>query len=317
MKTVNFPYGDKSYASTLIYGQDNRVSMKGMPDKSVQCVVTSPPYWGLRDYGVEGQLGMEDTPEQFVANLVEVFREVRRVLRDDGTLWLNLGDSYAAQSSGLPAGIKHKDLVGIPWMTAFALRADGWYLRQDIIWAKKHTMPESVEDRCTKSHEYLFLLSKSPDYYFDHEAIKEPSITYTASVTINPEDNKGNIKGNMSEKGVTRTTEGLKHRQSNNPMRNKRSVWVVGPAPYRGSHFATFPPKLIEPCILAGSRIGDTVMDPFSGSGTTGYVSNRNQRNYVGLDVNEKYLPLAEARILGRDPPGDDDDDTSSVLDLF
>lgn len=270
------------------------------------CCVTSPPYFGLRDYGVDGQIGLESTPEMFVLRLVEVFREVRRVLRDDGTLWLNLGDSYAtgtnaerqqsknpgvgancfeAQNSvprvGTPIGLKTKDLIGIPWRVAFALQADGWYLRQDIIWHKPNPMPESVRDRCTKSHEYIFLLSKSQRYFYDCDAIKEAA-AYA-----------GQMRGG-SKNRYEQNSAGMDCKIYN--TRNKRSVWSVQPKPYKGAHFATFPPALIEPCILAGSRIGGVVLDPFNGSGTAGEVSVLNRRNYVGIDLNPEYIRLAESR---------------------
>ena len=299
------------------------MSMREMAAGSVQCCITSPPYFGLRDYGHEGQIGLEATPDAYVARLVEVFREVRRVLRDDGTLWLNLGDSYAAnrtyqvpstkggpkhsesqavggRGSEVPFGLKPKDLIGIPWRAAFALQADGWYLRQDIIWAKPNPMPESVTDRCTKSHEYLFLLSKNERYYFDHEAIKEPTA--------------GALPGNKSHKYVAapdqvgdekhRTKEELvayAERQriagSAGSTRNKRSVWTVATRPYKGAHFATFPTTLVEPCVLAGSRPGDTVLDPFGGSGTTGEVACRAGRRAVLCELNPEYATLAERRI--------------------
>jgi site-specific DNA-methyltransferase (adenine-specific) len=284
-----------------------------MPERSVDCCVTSPPYFGLRDYGVDGQIGLEPTPDEFVAKLVAVFREVRRVLRDDGTLWLNLGDSYAARirqsgpehageltrSGGaitkmvraLPVGLKEKDLVGIPWRVAFALQADGWYLRQDIIWHKPNPMPESVTDRCTKSHEYVFLLSKSARYYFDSEAMQEPSV-YAGKT--------GNFNG---KKKVGRSEQPTGNERSDAPSylvkdtRNRRSVWTVTTKPYKGAHFATYPPALIEPCILAGSRKGGVVLDPFNGSGTTGEVAILNGRSYVGIELNAAYIKLAETRI--------------------
>lgn len=330
--------------------------LKGLPDGIVDCCVTSPPYYGLRDYGtgkwvggdpkcphrrlskrsdktktghkqraLEGnvgdaiyksvcplcgavredkQIGLEETPEQFIQRLVDVFREVRRVLKDDGTLWVNIGDSYAAQRGGTyqPAetlaggkhgktadgenvnrgrkdgynptrnaaaiGMKHKDLIGIPWMLAFALRSDGWYLRKDIIWHKPNPMPESVKDRCTKSHEYIFLLSKSERYYFDSEAIQEIA------------------KGIDSDTGT----------------RNKRDVWTVSVASYHEAHFATFPEELIEPCILAGSRPGGIVLDPFFGSGTTGAVSEQNNRKYLGIELNPEYIKIAERRLESVQP---------------
>jgi len=288
----------------------------------VQCCVTSPPYWGLRDYGTTGQLGLEATPDQYVANMVAVFRAVWRVLRDDGTLWLNLGDSYAGNSNNtrgegagggkergkamgfgtLPQkkdydGIKPKDLVGIPWRVAFALQADGWYLRQDIIWHKPNPMPESVTDRCTKAHEYIFLLTKSARYYYDVEAVKEPSVSFDGNIVIST--NK-NIIGNMSERGVTRTTEGLNLKsqaEKTKETRNKRSVWTVTTKPFKGAHFATFPPDLIEPCILAGSAADTLVLDPFSGAGSTGVVAVQHGRRYVGIELNPEYLEMSRKRI--------------------
>lgn len=269
---------------------DCRDSMRRWVKEGVraQTCVTSPPYFGLRDYGHDGQIGLEQTPEQYIAAMVEVFQCVKDVLADDGTLWLNIGDSYASYRDGkatpdttrkesigtlVPkgsarnrmastfsgSGVKHKDLIGIPWMLAFALRADGWYLRQDIIWNKPNPMPESVRDRCTKAHEYMFLLSKSEKYFFDNEAIKEPAVD-----------------------GETR---------------NRRSVWTVATRPYKGAHFATFPPALIEPCILAGSRPNDIVLDPFMGSGTTAVVAVKHGRRYIGCELNEEYGDLQDERI--------------------
>jgi DNA modification methylase len=258
--------------------------LRSMDASSINCCVTSPPYWGLRDYGVDGQLGLEENPEEYVTKMVAVFREVRRVLREDGTVWLNLGDSYAGGGRGgnpplgsgfwkqatnagslvapssVPTGLKPKDLVGIPWRVAFALQADGWYLRQDIIWHKPNPMPESVTDRCTKAHEYIFLLSKSARYYYDAEAVDEEGVVV-------------------------------------NSKRNRRSVWTVTTMPYKGAHFATFPPKLIEPCILAGCPVGGVVLDPFVGSGTTSVVCVKHNRGCVGIDVNKDYLELAKQRI--------------------
>tara|TARA_R100000152_G_C6758523_1_gene182412 strand:+ start:366 stop:1223 length:858 start_codon:yes stop_codon:yes gene_type:complete len=261
-------------------------------EQSVNCCVTSPPYWGLRDYGAEGQLGLEATPDEYVAKMVETFAEVRRVLRDDGTVWLNLGDSYnnyrpmksndnrahkfggkRKTDRGLPdnnlgskrgvrqANLKEKDLVGIPWKVAFALQADGWYLRQDIIWHKPNPMPESVRDRCTKAHEYIFLLSKNEKYYYDADSIKEPSI-------------------DAPEGG-----------------RNKRSVWTVNTKPFKGAHFATFPTDLILPCILAGCPEGGVVLDPFMGAGTTADVARKLGRNYLGVELNQEYIDLAHKRL--------------------
>lgn len=295
--------------------------LRTLPDESVQCCVTSPPYWGLRDYGVEGQLGLERTPEEYVAKMVEVFREVRRVLRNDGTLWLNLGDSYAhsLRQSGAafagekqntnggslrqgfkpcPDGLKEKDLCGIPWMVAFALRSDGWYLRQDIIWAKPNPMPESVRDRCTKSHEYIFLLSKSERYFYDNEAIAEPSIWYGKD----ERSDKGNIRyegkrtidtsGKNGQDGFCTLTE----------TRNRRSVWTITTQGYSEAHFATFPPEIPEICIKAGTKEGDTVLDPFSGAGTTGLVATRLNRNYIGIELNPAYVKMATDRIVNDAP---------------
>jgi DNA modification methylase len=310
---------------------DVRERLKELPDQSVNCCVTSPPYWGLRDYGNDGQIGLEQDPDDFIAELVTVFREVRRVLRDDGTLWLNIGDSYSGSGKGtagnlgkkhnerhlenktgglVPNGTKPKDLVGIPWMLAFALRADGWYLRQDIIWHKPNPMPESVRDRCTKAHEYIFLLSKSPKYYFDSEAMKEPA-KY-------PFDNRGaraDSRAGTSMNSVGGKTGirfgGNKYGDSDDPKhstksgneyiatgtRNKRSVWSVTTQPFKGAHFATFPPALIEPCILAGSPRGGVVLDPFFGAGTTGLVAQRHNRKWIGCELNPEYAAIAQARI--------------------
>lgn len=289
--------------------------------------VTSPPYWGLRDYGHEGQLGLESTPEQYVANMVEVFREVKRVLRDDGTLWLNIGDSYASYRDGkatpdtsrgdsigtlVPKGsaknrsastftgtdIKYKDLVGIPWMLAFALRADGWYLRQDIIWHKPNPMPESVTDRCTKAHEYLFLLSKSERYFYDADAIRQPAAEGSKGKNWTERQAMG-FRGDSKHPTKDAIEAGL-HIPSFAPNPNgvnRRSVWTVTTQPYRGAHFATFPPALIEPCILAGCPKGGMVLDPFGGSGTTAEVALKNGRSVVLNELNPEYIKLAEARI--------------------
>ena len=291
--------------------------LRRLPDGCVHTCVTSPPYYGLRCYGHDGQIGLEDTPEAYVARLVEVFREVRRVLRDDATLWLNIGDSYAAnrpyqvpstkggakhgpaqgaggKASVVPDGLKLKDLIGIPWMVAFALRADGWWLRQDIIWHKPNPMPESVRDRCTKAHEYVFLLSKGPRYYFDSEAIKEPATgpvggakgrgkqQSAASYAVNGRHPQRDSCGGVGGDGVTR---------------NRRSVWTVTTKPYAGAHFATFPPDLIEPCILAGCPRGGTVLDPFGGSGTTAGVAVKHGRNAILCELNPDYAALVPDRV--------------------
>lgn len=297
--------------------------LKTLPSRSVQCCVTSPPYWGLRDYGVDGQLGMEKSPKEFVSNLLAVFRGVRRVLKDDGTLWLNLGDSYNARRNGghagggeqgnraksymqrrsgaNVAGLKVKDLVGIPWRVAFALQEDGWYLRQDIIWHKPNPMPESVRDRCTKAHEYIFLLSKSPKYYFDNEAIKEPTSHARESIWASK---KHGLKSGQSYVGQGHSTRKF----AADPLkRNKRSVWTVSTRPFKDAHFATFPPDLIEPCILAGAPKGGCVLDPFFGAGTVGVVAERLKRRYVGIELNPDYVKIAKARIEQEDTRTDDE----------
>lgn len=303
---------------------DCRERLREMADNSAHCCVTSPPYFGLRDYGVEGQLGLEPTPDEFVAAMVEVFREVRRVLRNDGTLWLNLGDSYAgswgAQGQRITdsddpswhasqirnhpkrerntgtikqAGLKAKDLIGIPWRVALALQADGWYLRQDIIWHKPNPMPESVRDRCTKAHEYLFLLSKGPRYHFNADAIAEPlgeaslaRLSQDVSSQHGSDRVPGKTNGTMKAVGDTETG-----------TRNKRSVWTVATMPFSGAHFATFPPALVEPCILAGCPAGGMVLDPFGGAGTTGLVAERLGRNATLIELNPEYADLARDRL--------------------
>ena len=337
-----------------IYNGDCREILAGLPDESINCCVTSPPYWGLRDYGtadweggdpncehsismptkwndpkrgtqvlrpevanrggdadschlcgalrIDQQIGLEKTPDEFVNEMVTVFREIRRVLRNDGVLWLNLGDSYAGNNSrasnngragfGSPRetvtnriaeGLKPKDLVGIPWQVALALRADGWYLRQDIIWHKPNPLPESVKDRCTKAHEYIFLLSKSPHYFFDADAIKEPAVYAGDNRGARGDSRRGTKMNSMS--GTT------------GEFKNRRSVWTVPTRPYKGSHFAVFPPDLIEPCILAGCPEGGKVIDPFGGSGTTVAVSILNNRHGVAVELNPDYIPLIEKRI--------------------
>jgi len=277
-----------------------------------QTCVTSPPYYGLRDYGHKGQIGLEETPEEYIAAMVEVFRCVRDVLADNGTVWLNIGDSYAGSGKGpagnlgkthnerhlehtiasgnVPVGCKPKDLIGIPWMLAFALRADGWYLRQDIIWHKPNPMPESVQDRCTKAHEYIFLLSKSQKYYYDHEAIKEP-------LKGEPEMRDKNGEGYQADyaKG-DRFSKGARVFGADG-MANKRSVWSVPVKPYSGAHFAVFPQELIEPCILAGAPVGGIVLDPFMGSGTTAQVAQNLGRQYIGCELNTDYKPLQDKRV--------------------
>ena len=342
--------------NNVLHG-DCREMLKTLPDQFVDCCVTSPPYYGLCDYGTgkwiggdpdcphrgkpfairahinenctggndvknqqvyepfkkvcplcgaireDKQIGLEETPEEYIQNLVEVFREVRRVLKDDGTLWVNIGDSYAGNCSRTSTGRagmgekregifnrvggKPKDLIGIPWMLAFALRADGWYLRQDIIWAKPNPMPESVKDRCTKSHEYIFLLSKSPKYYFDCEAIQEEAITHDMSIRDRDHTKMNNTPGRTRMGGLT---------TNQYEKRNKRDVWFVSPKPVKEAHFATYPEELIEPCILAGSRVGGVVLDPFFGSGTTGRAAVRLGRDYIGVELNEEYIKISDKR---------------------
>ena len=317
--------------------------MKTLPEQSVNCCVTSPPYFGLRDYGCDGQIGLEETPEQYIEKMVEVFRQVRRVLRDDGTLWLNLGDSYSGNCSRASnngragygteregtfakTNLPSKNLIGIPWRVAFALQADGWYLRQDIIWHKPNPMPESVKDRCTKSHEYIFLLTKSARYWYDADAIKEPIKDSSVARLIQDIENQegsGRVPGKTNGKmkavkphGITRdrlldynskenqlrpdTQRGgyeNEHDLPESPIdRNKRSVWTVCTQPYKGAHFAVFPPKLIEPCILAGCPTGGTVLDPFGGSGTTGMVAENLGRNSILIELNPEYIKIEKQR---------------------
>ena len=262
----------------MILGGDARQILTRLPDRCVRAIVTSPPYWGLRDYGIGGQIGLESSVDKFIAQLVAVFREARRVLANDGTLWLNIGDGYTSGNRGwrapdkknparamnvrpdTPVGLKPKDLIGVPWRLAFALQADGWFLRSDIIWNKPNAMPESVKDRPTRSHEFLFLFSKSEKYLYNCEAVME-----------NRDDGSG--------------------------KRNRRTVWSINTEPFRDAHFATFPSALIEPCILAGSNVGDYVLDPFFGSGTVGVVCNRLRRNFIGIELNPDYLSLSARRI--------------------
>jgi DNA modification methylase len=348
-----------------LYCGDSREAMKSLPDESVHCCVTSPPYWGLRDYGVAGQLGLEKTPEEYVAKMVTVFREVWRVLRKDGTAWLNLGDSYASgkgtchnpggntssfnvhlkeanvhpldrgnKSTLAAVGLKPKDLIGIPWRVAFALQADGWYLRQDIIWHKPNPMPESVTDRCTKSHEYIFLLTKSAQYYYDADAIKETAVyggneaRYARAETANkslPTAERNGIRPrswngsdfhdgknlivhpNVGQKrrsvkrgdfnGKTNALEGREAFRAITETRNRRSVWTVATQPFKDAHFATFPPKLILPCLLAGCKRHGVVLDPFGGAGTTAVVAGLNGRNAILCELNPKYIEIARKRI--------------------
>jgi DNA modification methylase len=300
-----------------------------------QTCVTSPPYYGLRDYGHEGQIGLEETPEEYIKAMVEVFRCVWDVLEDDGTLWLNIGDSYARQAGDdskkdpssintgyasvvagggakkgnnrPPEGIKAKDLIGIPWMMAFALRADGWYLRQDIIWHKPNPMPESVQDRCTKAHEYIFFMSKSQKYYYDIDAIRETHTQAekdgsTKEMMQSEWEAKRESKGKVQSDTSGKTSQGGTVNRNKNYYgkpdgRNKRSVWTVTTKPYEGAHFAVFPSDLIEPCILAGAPVGGVVLDPFMGSGTTGQVAQNLGRQYIGCELNIDYKPLQDKRL--------------------
>mgnify|MGYP003136450433 CR=1 FL=1 len=291
--------------SIIVIDGDCRDELEKMSAESIHCCVTSPPYWGLRDYGEGDQIGLEATPEAYVEQMVNVFREVRRVLRDDGTVWLNLGDSYSGSGKGpsqglngeqhhlehktggiVPAGLKPKDLVGIPWRVAFALQADGWYLRQDIIWSKPNPMPESVTDRCTKAHEYIFILSKSAKYYYDADAIKEPLVT------------EPHAPGNKKLDASRNDHDQMNKVWGSDGLRNKRSVWTVTTKPFSGAHFATFPPDLIEPCIKAGCPKGGTVLDPFGGAGTTGMVADRLGRNAVLIELNADYAQIARDRLV-------------------
>lgn len=308
---------------------DCREVLKTLPADSVDCVVTSPPYWGLRDYGIAGQMGMESTWEGHVEAIVAVLGEVRRVLKPTGTLWLNYGDSYASSISGQKTGpdgrvrpgsatnphtkyddrtftqkpfstiqgvLKPKDLCGIPWRVAFALQADGWYLRQDIIWSKPNPMPESITDRCTKAHEYIFLLAKSRRYYFDAEAIREENTW--------PDHNRFGNK-NAEARRVTKLTGNMAPdapEETDRTGRNKRSVWEVATQPFSEAHFATFPPALIEPCILAGCPVGGVVLDPFGGAGTTGLVADRLGRNAILIELNPSYAAIGKRRIVDDAP---------------
>lgn len=300
----------------------------------VQTCITSPPYYGLRDYGHSGQIGLEESPEEFIENLVDVFRHVREILADDGVIWVNIGDSYynyrpgkgqalvkqsvASNDQDLPQtcarrgnkldGLKEKDLIGIPWMLAFALRADGWYLRQDIIWHKPNPMPESVRDRCTKAHEYIFLLSKSKNYYFDNEAIK-----YDATSTDNTNRNRDETRLNNTP-GRTKMG-GLK--KNDYTKANKRSVWTVNTKPYKGAHFAVYPQELIEPCVLAGSREGDIVLDPFMGSGTTAAVAIKNGRKYLGCELNQEYESLQQERITIEEKVIEEENNRTTLDEFF
>lgn len=319
----------------IIHLGDAKEILSSLPEKSVDCCVTSPPYYALRDYGIEGQLGLESTPEEYISKLADIFDEVHRVLKNDGTLWVNIGDTYNGNKLGntnakwkstntesfskkIWSVVKPKDLIGIPFMLAFELRKRGWYLRQDIIWNKTNAMPESVTDRCTKSHEYIFLLSKSQKYYFDYEAIQEKSVTQDLKGTVRF---SGNKYGNNTDKHY-QTYSGnewnpkTKNCQYNGQtpnsfhvsrelgipdkeyfVRNKRDVWSVATEPSKESHIAMYPTKLIVPCILAGCRRGGVVLDPFMGSGTTALVAKRLERHFIGVELNPEYKKIADRRI--------------------
>jgi len=312
---------------------DCRETLRGLPDGAARCCVTSPPYWGLRDYGCAGQIGLEKTPEAYVTEIVAVFREVKRVLADDGTLWLNLGDSYAAARGGTtpPAetlgggvngwmpdgsrvnrdrkdgynpsrnagaiGLKHKDLVGIPWRVAFALQADGWYLRSDIIWHKPNPMPESVTDRPTKAHEYVFLLAKSARYFYDAKGVAEPMAPASAEryAYAFGTGEKARDAATPTGAGIDRRTVPIGFREAQ-ATRNARTVWTIPTQPTPDAHFATFPEALAERCILAGSAHGDTVLDPFFGSGTVGKVAERLGRKWIGCELNPSYVEIGKVK---------------------
>ncbi len=307
--------------SVRILTGDCRETLKTLADESVHCCVTSPPYWGLRDYGHDDQIGLEPTPDEYVAQLVAVFREVRRVLRDDGVLFLNLGDSYfgggyanhaingerwldehggdrraSRQQDRIRAnpGLKPKDLVGIPWRVAFALQADGWWLRSDIIWAKRNPMPESVTDRPTSAHEHVFLLAKSRRYFYDGDAIKERSVS-------DHDSRNGYARPEQVSRGGRGQTAGWT-REASGGTRNRRNVWTLANAPFPDAHFAVMPPALAERCILAGCPEGGTVLDPFGGAGTTGLVADKRDRDAIICEINEEYAGLAENRIAGDCP---------------
>lgn len=319
---------------------DSLTELKKLPDQCVHCVVTSPPYWGLRDYKTAGQIGLEKSPEEFIQNLVIVFREVHRVLKNNGTLWIIIGDSYchsggqystvkstlqgsqpgpdeygmAKRFKKHSAGLKTKDLVGVPWMLAFALRADGWYLRQDIIWHKPNPMPESVQDRCTRAHEYIFMLTKSAKYFYDHSAIKTVAINPSddarriAMATINgksaPAAERNGIRKTDKQRGHSRRHNGFNDRWDNLTVNqqislgaNKRSVWTVATEGFKGAHFATFPAELIMDCIKAGCAAGGIILDPFMGSGTTALVAKKLGRHYLGIELNQDYVKMANERL--------------------
>ena len=308
-----------------IYTGDCLEVLKTLPDESVHCCITSPPYYALRDYGVDGQIGREATPKEYISRLTEVFTEVRRVLRSDGTLWLNISDTYAGkgnQGSYVDAknpkgrngqavalnykveGCKPKDMIGIPWLLAFSLRESGWYLRNDIIWMKENPMPESVKDRCARCYEHIFLFSKARKYFFDYKAISEPIAPGTVSRLkrgVKGSNKYGEpIPGQAKQQTINLCREhGAISDEMINPLRNKRDVWIINTVPFKGGHYAAYPPKLVETCLLAGCPKNGVVLDPFIGSGTTGMVAKQLDRHYVGIELNPEYKELAEARIGG------------------
>ena len=257
-----------------------------IPSGTINTVITSPPYYGLRDYGDSHQIGLEKNPSEYIDKLVSVFREVKRVLRDDGVLWVNIGDSYSSSKS--VGGCKPKDLIGVPWTLAFALRSDGWYLRQDVIWAKNNPMPESVRDRCTRSHEYIFMLTKNRKYYFDNKAIQEPCVTHDEYTRDRDNTKLNNTAGRSKMGGLTR---------NNYTYRNKRDVWSVPVGMFKGAHFAVFPEELIKPCVVSSCPVGGVVLDVFSGSGTTGVVAVKNDRRYIGIELNQQYIDISRERL--------------------
>ena len=308
-----------------IYTGDCLEVLRTLPDESVHCCVTSPPYYALRDYGMDEQIGRETSPKEYISRLTEVFTEVRRVLRSDGTLWLNISDTYAGKGNqgdfvdaknpkgrngqavalnNKVEGCKPKDMIGIPWMLAFALRDAGWYLRNDIIWMKENPMPESVKDRCARCYEHIFLFSKSRKYHFDHKAISEPIAPTTAERLkrgLNGSNKFGKaIPGQAQQQTINRVREhGSITDDMINPLRNKRDVWIINTVPFKGGHYAAYPPKLVETCLLAGCPENGIVLDPFMGSGTTGMVAKQLNRHYVGIELNPEYTELANARIGG------------------
>ena len=308
-----------------IINRDALYALRELPEESVHCCVTSPPYYALRDYGLDMQIGREDTPEQYIDRLTEVFRELRRVLRSDGTLWLNIADTYCGTGNkgyhadpknpkgrngqqiarnNRVSGCKQKDLIGIPWLLAFALRADGWYLRSDIIWQKENPMPESVKDRLSRCYEHIFLFSKSRKYFFDYKAISEPIAPATAE-RLKRGMKGGNkygkpVPGQPQPQSINRPREHGEIKDADiNPLRNKRDVWKINTVPFKGGHYAAYPPKLVETCLLAGCPEGGIVLDPFMGSGTTGMVASQMGRHFIGIELNPAYTELAYKRIGG------------------